>query len=167
VSDVQILLLLATTQKTSSKRGLPPLTPAAERDLGWFKFIVKPRVRELFAGDAVCDHAIRYRISMQRRNDWGGTGISKACKSAEPAGCMSTRSNTEKAAVYTIKRLISEGVEPSGIFCYWGAGGDKQQHSALNGAVETNDSKARPDAGDAEIDERVINGKITFSTFHA
>jgi hypothetical protein len=70
-----------------------------------------------------CSLGTSYRITHQISDFINDVMIGEnrisACKSGEPVMYIrNSRSNIEKVVVYTIKRLISEGVEPSD--AYWG-----------------------------------------------
>lgn len=93
-----------------------------------------------------------------------------ACKHGPPVVYL-RRSvyNAEKYVVYQINKLLREGASPSDFFVLGGS--VKGVRSAIrkmeNALVENNIPCHVPMMETDKIDERVINGKVVFSTFHS
>ena len=80
-----------------------------------------------------------------------------------------SRTNIEKVVVYNIRKLLDEGAEPSDIFVLGGSvsGPNSNIRKMENALVESGIPTHVPMMETAEkIDERVIRGKVVFSTFH-
>lgn len=79
------------------------------------------------------------------------------------------RQNIEKIVYNEIKKLLNDGVKPNEIFILGGSiKGEKSNIRRLeNMLVENNIPCHVPMLENENIDERVINGKIVFSTFHS
>ncbi len=79
------------------------------------------------------------------------------------------RQNIEKIVYNEIKKLLNDGVKPNEIFILGGSiKGEKSNIRRLeNMLVENNVPCHVPMMENENIDERVINGKIVFSTFHS
>jgi hypothetical protein len=81
-----------------------------------------------------------------------------------------SRSKIEKIVVYQIKKLLAEGAQPSDIFVLGGSvsGANSNIRKMENALVETGIPTYVPLIELADkLDERVIRGKIVFSTFHS
>ena len=93
-----------------------------------------------------------------------------ACRRGEPVVYLrrSTR-DAEKYVIHKINELLAAGANPSDIFILGGS--VKGQNSAIrrmeNILVENNIPCHVPMFENEKIDERVIEGKIVFSTFHS
>jgi predicted GIY-YIG superfamily endonuclease len=92
-----------------------------------------------------------------------------ACKSGEPVTYIrNSIHNIEKTVIYLILKLLSEGVKPNEIFVLGAS--VKGVHSIIrkmeNIFVEQNIPCHVPTLEGDKLDERVIDGKIVFSTFH-
>lgn len=99
-----------------------------------------------------------------------GDELMLTCRSGEPVTYIrNNRSNLEKFLIYTIKTLLDNGVEPDDIFIL--AASVKGIHSYIrkieNKLVEQNIPCHVPVFETEKLDERVIEGKIVFSTFHS
>ena len=81
-----------------------------------------------------------------------------------------SRSKIEKIVVYHIKKLLDEGAQPSDIFVLGGSvsGANSNIRKMENALVESGIPTYVPLIELADkLDERVIKGKVVFSTFHS
>ena len=111
--------------------------------------------------DEICAFVNKVMIGQHRMN---------SCRSVEPVRYMrNSRSNLEKMVVFEINRRLGEGANPSDFFI-------------LGASVKSSKSVVRkmenvlvsqgipchvPMMENENIDDRVIDGKIVFSTFHS
>jgi hypothetical protein len=99
-----------------------------------------------------------------------GHELMSACRDGEPVTYIrNSRRNIEKAMIYTINELLTKGgVKPNEIFVL--AASVKGIHSHVrkmeNALVEQNIPCHVPMFDTEKLDDRVIEGKIVFSTFH-
>jgi hypothetical protein len=79
-----------------------------------------------------------------------------------------SRYNIEKTVLYQIQQLLESGAKPSDIFILAGSikGLNSHVRKLENILVENNIPCHIPTVDQDKLDERVINGKIVFSTFH-
>ena len=92
-----------------------------------------------------------------------------AARDGEPVTYIrNSRYNIEKTVVYHIQQLLSSGVLPNDIFILAGSVKGLNSHirKLENILVENNIPCHIPTIDQDKLDERVINGKIVFSTFH-
>lgn len=121
-----------------------------------------------------CSLVMSYRITNQMSkfvNDvMLGHELMSACRDGEPVTYIrNSRRNIEKAMIYTINELLTKGgVKPNEIFVL--AASVKGIHSHVrkmeNALVEQNIPCHVPMFDTEKLDDRVIEGKIVFSTFH-
>lgn len=121
-----------------------------------------------------CSLKMSYRITNQMadfvNNVMLGHKRLYACRDGVPVVYLrrSTR-DAEKYVVHKIKTLLSEGANPSEFFVL--AASVKGENSAIrrmeNILVENNIPCHVPLFENEKIDERVIEGKVVFSTFHS
>ena len=93
----------------------------------------------------------------------------KACRDGTPVIYIrNTRSNIEKIVIYHIKRILEEGDLPSDIFILGSSvrGVSSNIRKLENVLVESGIPCHVPMLESDKIDDRVINGKVVFSTFH-
>lgn len=167
-SDVQLLLLGDYMQKIYEFKGADCrfLTKVDEIWGGFSKLSSNEFVN--------CSLGTSYRITHQISDFINNVMIGEhrisANKSGEPVMYIrNSRSNIEKVIVYTIKKLLDGGVEPNDIFILGASvrGVNSNIRRIENALVESNIPCHVPMLETREIDERVISGKVTFSTFHA
>ena len=120
-----------------------------------------------------CPLKMSYRITDQMGrfvNDaMFGSQLMETCKSGEPVTYIrNTRYNIEKTVVFTIKELLDNGVKPSEIFVLAASvkGLNSNVRKMENALVDQNIPCHVPMFDADKLDERVIGGKIVFSTFH-
>ena len=92
-----------------------------------------------------------------------------ACRDGEPVQYIrNTRSNMEKIVIYHIKKLLAEGDLPSDIFILGPSvkGVMSNIRKLENALVECNIPCHVPMIESDKMDEKVIDGKVVFSTFH-
>jgi hypothetical protein len=121
-----------------------------------------------------CSLVMSYRITNQMSrfvNDvMLGHQLMSACRDGEPVTYIrNNRRNIEKAVIYTINELLTNGgVKPNEIFVL--AASVKGVHSHVrkmeNALVEQNIPCHVPMFDTEKLDDRIIEGKIVFSTFH-
>lgn len=121
-----------------------------------------------------CSLVMSYRITNQMSrfvNDvMLGEQLMSACRDGEPVTYIrNNRRNIEKAVIYTINELLTNGgVKPNEIFVL--AASVKGVHSHVrkmeNALVEQNIPCHVPMFDTEKLDDRIIEGKIVFSTFH-
>jgi hypothetical protein len=93
-----------------------------------------------------------------------------ACRDGEPVVYIRQPTyNTEKYIIYTISSLLKEGAVPEDFFVLGASvkGNNNEIRKIENALVENNIPCHVPIIEDDKIDERVIRGKIVFSTFHS
>ena len=91
-----------------------------------------------------------------------------ACKDGEPVHYhRHIRCNSEKFVVAEIQRLLDRGAKPSDFFILGGSTRGVNIRKMENVLVENNIPCHVPMLEGASIDERVIDGKVVFSTFHS
>jgi hypothetical protein len=99
-----------------------------------------------------------------------GHQLMSACRDGEPVTYIrNNRRNIEKTVIYTINELLTNGgVKPNEIFVL--AASVKGVHSHVrkmeNALVEQNIPCHVPMFDAEKLDDRIIEGKIVFSTFH-
>ncbi len=120
-----------------------------------------------------CPLKMSYRINDQMGkfvNDvMFGSQLMLTCRSGEPVTYIrNTRHNIEKIVVYTINKLLNDGVKPSEIFVLSASikGLNSNVRKIENALVEQNIPCHLPMFEADKLDDRVIDGKIVFSTFH-
>jgi len=121
-----------------------------------------------------CSLVMSYRITNQMSrfvNDvMLGHQLMSACRDGEPVTYIrNNRRNIEKTVIYTINELLTNGgVKPNEIFVL--AASVKGVHSHVrkmeNALVEQNIPCHVPMFDTEKLDDRIIEGKIVFSTFH-
>jgi len=121
-----------------------------------------------------CDLKTSYRITDQMGKFVNrclyDQEIMKTCRSGPNVVYVrNSRQNTESYIIYTIKRLIQEGVKPDDIFILAASvkGVNSHVRKLENRLVEENIPCFVPMFETEKLDERVIYGKIVFSTFHS
>ena len=91
-----------------------------------------------------------------------------ACKDGEQVHYLRhTRSNTERFVVAEIQRLLDRGAKPSDFFILGASTRGFNIRKMENVLVENNIPCHVPMLEGESIDERVIDGKVVFSTFHS
>lgn len=120
-----------------------------------------------------CSLKTSYRITNQMGrfvNDaMFGSQLMETCKSGEPVTYIrNSRHNIEKSVVYTIKELLENGVKPNEIFVLAASvkGLNSHVRKMENALVDQNIPCHVPMFETDKLDERVIDGKVVFSTFH-
>ena len=121
-----------------------------------------------------CTMRMSYRITNQIccfMNDvMLGENRIDACRDGEPVKYIrNSRINIEKLVVYEINRLLSNGAKPSDFFVLGGSvkGANSYIRKMENALVSQNIPCYVPMLETADkIDDRVIDGKVVFSTFH-
>jgi len=94
----------------------------------------------------------------------------QACRDGPPVVYIrNSRSNIEKIVVYQITRLLAEGESPGDIFVLGGSvKGPNSNIRRMENALSLRDIPCHvPMLETDKIDERVIEGKVVFSTFHS
>jgi hypothetical protein len=121
-----------------------------------------------------CSLKMSYRITQEMADFVNDVMLGEkrllACKNGPPVVYL-RRSvyNAEKYVVYQIKKMLREGASPSDFFVLGGSvKGDKSAIRKMENALVENDIPCHVPMMDTDkIDERVINGKVVFSTFHS
>lgn len=121
-----------------------------------------------------CSLVMSYRITNQMSkfvNDvMLGEGLMSACRDGEPVTYIrNNRKNIEKAVIYTINELLTNGgVKPNEIFVLAASvkGLNSHVRKMENALVEQNIPCHVPMFDTEKLDDRIIEGKIVFSTFH-
>ena len=120
-----------------------------------------------------CSLHMSYRITNQMakfvNNVMLGEERLKACRDGPRVMYIrNNRSNIEKIVIYNIKKLLDEGAKPSDIFVLGASvkGVNSNIRKMENILVESNIPCLVPMFDNDKIDERVIEGKVVFSTFH-
>lgn len=120
-----------------------------------------------------CPLQMSYRITNQMgdfvNKTMMGRNLLLACRDGDPVHYISnSRSNLEKIVVATVRDLLETGVSPSEIFILAasvkGVGGNVRKME--NALVAQNIPCHVPMSETEKMDDRVIDGKIVFSTFH-
>lgn len=122
-----------------------------------------------------CTLKMSYRITRPMaefvNNVMLGTERLEACKDGEPVMYIrNSRSNLEKVVIYQIFRLLEDpDVKPSDIFVLGASvkGPTSNIRKMENVLAERNVPCHVPMLETDKIDERVIDGKVVFSTFHS
>jgi hypothetical protein len=167
-TDIQLLLLGDYMQKIYEFKGADCrfLTQASDIWSGFSK-LSSPEFINCSLGTS---YRITHQIADFINNVMIGEDRINACKSGEPVMYIrNSRANIEKVVVYTIKKLLGEGVKPNDIFILGASvrGVNSNIRRIENSLVESDIPCHVPMLETREIDERVINGKVVFSTFHA
>ena len=98
-----------------------------------------------------------------------GNDMMSACKDGEPVTYIrNTRYNIEKTVVFIINELLTNGVQPNDIFILAASVKGLNSHiRKMENALVDNDIPCHVPAFETgKLDDRVIEGKIVFSTFH-
>jgi hypothetical protein len=98
-----------------------------------------------------------------------GNDMMSACKDGEPVTYIrNTRYNIEKTVVFLISELLNSGVQPNDIFILAASVKGVNSHiRKMENALVDNDIPCHVPAFETgKLDDRVIEGKIVFSTFH-
>jgi hypothetical protein len=120
-----------------------------------------------------CPLQMSYRITNQMcdfvNKAMMGRNLLLACRDGDPVNYIrNSRSNLEKIVVATVRDLLESGVSPSEIFILAasvkGVGGNVRKME--NALVAQNIPCHVPMSETEKMDDRVIDGKIVFSTFH-
>jgi len=121
-----------------------------------------------------CTLRMSYRVTNQMANFVNhvmlGEERLQACRDGAPVTYIrNTRDNIEKTVVYHIRRLIAEGESPSDFFVLGASvkGSKSDIRKMENALVECGIPCHVPLLEMDKIDERVIEGKVVFSTFHS
>lgn len=121
-----------------------------------------------------CDLKTSYRITDQMGkfvNDYlYGKELMKTCRSGPNVVYIrNSRSNVENIIIFSIKRMLSTGALPDDIFILSASvkGVNSHVRKLENRLVEQNIPCFVPIFESEKLDERVIQGKIVFSTFHS
>lgn len=121
-----------------------------------------------------CSLKTSYRITNQMANFINNVmtndEIILACKDGEPVQYIrNTRKHIETIVINKIFKLLNEGASPSDIFVLGGSvkGPSSNIRKMENKLVEHNIPCHVPTFENEKMDERVINGKVVFSTFHS
>jgi AAA domain len=120
-----------------------------------------------------CTLKTSYRITNQMANfvnrDMLGEDRLLACRDGSPVVYIRRpRHQIEKIVVYQINRLLLEGESPSDIFVLGGSVKGANSHIRhMENTLTLNDIPCHVPAFETDaMDERVIEGKVVFSTFH-
>jgi len=121
-----------------------------------------------------CDLKTSYRITDQMGHFVNkclyGEEIMKTCRAGPNVVYVrNSRQNTESFIIFSIKRLLQSGVKPDDIFVLSASvkGVNSHVRKLENSLVEENIPCFVPMFEVGKLDERVIQGKIVFSTFHS
>lgn len=129
----------------------------------------------LFNQDFVkCTMRMSYRITNQMKDFVNDTMLGEnrldACRDGEPVRYIrNSRTNIQKMVIYEINTLLSSGkAKPSDIFVLGASvkGPNSNIRKMENALVNQNIPCHVPMIETDKIDERVIDGKVVFSTFH-
>ena len=121
-----------------------------------------------------CSLKMSYRITNQMSkfvNDvMLGEELMSACRDGEPVAYIrNNRRNIEKTIIYTINELLTNGrAKPNEIFVLAASvkGVNSHVRKIENALVEQNIPCHVPMFDTEKLDDRIIEGKIVFSTFH-
>ena len=121
-----------------------------------------------------CSLKTSYRITNQMGSFINqcliGENIMNTCRSGEPVKYLrNNRPNMEKMIIFQIKKLLDSGVNPDEIFILAASikGSNSNIRKIENKLVQSNIPCFVPVFDSEKLDERVIEGKIVFSTFHS
>ena len=119
-----------------------------------------------------CTLKTSYRITDQMANFVNkallGEEIMVTCRNGEPIYYLRyARQNIENCLVYNINTLLEGGAKPSDIFVLAASIKGKSVRMFENRLVHENIPCYVPSYETAKLDERIIDGKIVFSTFHS
>jgi superfamily I DNA/RNA helicase len=121
-----------------------------------------------------CNMRMSYRITNQIKSFVNHTMLGEnrmdSCRDGELVKYIrNSRSNLEKTVIYEIKHLLAQGVKPSDIFVLGASvkGANSNIRRMENALVSEGIPCFVPMLEMADkIDDRVIDGKVVFSTFH-
>jgi len=121
-----------------------------------------------------CNMRMSYRITNQIKQFVNHTMLGEnrmdSCRDGEPVKYIrNSRSNLEKTVIYEINCLLEQGVKPSEIFVLGASvkGANSNVRKMENALVSEGIPCFVPMLEMADkIDDRVIDGKVVFSTFH-
>jgi len=121
-----------------------------------------------------CNMRMSYRITNQIKQFVNNTMLGEermdSCRDGEPVKYIrNSRSNLEKTVIYEINCLLEQGVKPSEIFVLGASvkGANSNVRKMENALVNQGIPCFVPMLEMADkIDDRVIDGKVVFSTFH-
>lgn len=121
-----------------------------------------------------CDLKTSYRITNQMgmfiNKCLYGEKIVNTCRDgANVIYIRNNRSNIEATVIYNIKKLLNQDIKPDEIFILAASvkGANSHIRKIENKLVEENIPCFVPMMETEKLDERVIEGKIVFSTFHS
>ena len=121
-----------------------------------------------------CTLNMSYRVTNQMASFINevmlGENRLRACRDGVPVYYLrNSRSNIEKIVIYHIKRILAEGDLPSDIFVLGPSvrGTMSNIRKLENSFVESDIPCHVPVVEGDKMDERVMEGKVVFSTFHA
>jgi len=121
----------------------------------------------------LCSMKMSYRITNQMRhfvnNELIGEDRMNSCRDDQPVQYIrNSRYNIEKIVYAEIVRLFELGVNPNDIFVLGPSVKGERSHirKLENMLVEKNIPCHVPMMESSDIDQRVIDGKVVFSTFH-
>jgi hypothetical protein len=129
----------------------------------------------LLASDefAHCTLHMSYRITNQMANFVNDVMLGEprvmACRDGQNVSYVrNNRSTIERIVVYNIKKLIAEGASPSDFFVLGASvkGMNSNIRKMENVLVESGIPCLVPMFENDKLDERVIDGKVVFATFH-
>ena len=120
-----------------------------------------------------CSLKMSYRITNQMADYVNNVMLGEqrllACKEGDPVIYIrNTSYNIYKIVVYYIRELLKKGVKPSEVFVLGGSvkGPNSQIRRIENALSEAGIPCHIPMFEEGKIDEKVIDGKVVFSTFH-
>ena len=120
-----------------------------------------------------CSLVMSYRVTNQMSRFVNkvmlGSELMSACRDGEPVTYIrNNRKNIEKSIVFIINQLIISGVKPNEIFVLAASvkGLNSHVRKMENALVDQNIPCHVPMFDTEKMDDRVIEGKIVFSTFH-
>lgn len=120
-----------------------------------------------------CSLVMSYRITNQMsqfvNQAMMGHELMSACRDGEPVTYIrNNRKNIEKTVIFTINELLNSGTKPNEIFVLAASvkGLNSHVRKMENALVEQNIPCHVPMFDTEKMDDRVIEGKIVFSTFH-
>lgn len=119
-----------------------------------------------------CSLKTSYRITNQMAKFVNeallGNNIMTTCREGEPVYYIRyARQNIENCLIYNIKNLLENGAKPSDIFVLAASIKGKTVRMFENRLVQEDIPCYVPSYETAKLDERIIDGKIVFSTFHS
>lgn len=166
-SPIQLLILGDPLQCLYEFKGADSRFLTLARDI-WSGF-------ELLTSDVFveCSLRVSYRITTQMASFVNkamfGNDMMSACKEGDPVIYIrNSRHNIEKTVVHIIKNLLSDGILPNDIFVLSASvkGVNSHVRKMENILVENDIPCHVPMFETDKLDDRVIDGKIVFSTFH-